>query len=100
MNRDNQIEKLAKELSEDINQELSPLDKVKLLKAFMLDRRQGEKNELELMKFRFIEEHRKMLLQNDTPGPHWMDGPQGLGRRLLACDAEKTINNDSDSRKS
>jgi len=99
MNRDKMIEKLAKELSNDINQELTPLDKVKLLKAFMLDRRQEEKNQLELMKFRFIEEHRKMLLQNDTPGPHWMDGPQGLGRRLLDCDAEEN-NTDSDSGKS
>ncbi len=81
--RDKQISKLTDELANDID--MSGRDKVALLKALMIDKRAEEKNALELAKFQFIEEHRQ-LLTNESPGPNWMDGPQGLGRRLLDCD--------------
>ncbi len=78
-----QIDQLTKELCSDAEPNR---ERVMLLKALMLDLRQQEKNNLEVLKFRFIEEHRDLLTKNETPSPNWMDRPQGLGRRLLDCD--------------
>ncbi len=85
-----QIDQLTKELCNDAEPNR---ERVMLLKALMLDLRQQEKNNLEVLKFRFIEEHRELLTKNENPSPNWMDRPQGLGRRLLDCDnkAKATI---------
>ncbi len=83
MTLNKQIDLLTKELCKDAEPNR---ERVMLLKALMLDLRQQEKNQLEVMKFRFIEEHRELLTKNENPSPNWMDRPQGLGRRLLDCD--------------
>ena len=83
MTLNDQIQNLTKELCSDAEPNR---ERVMLLKALMLDLRQQEKNNLEVLKFRFIEEHRDLLTKNETPSPNWMDRPQGLGRRLLDCD--------------
>ncbi len=82
--RNQHIKKLTDELTADID--LSGADKVRLLKSLMLDRRQEERNEIEVLKLKCIDEHRKLLLQSQTPDTNWLDGPRGVGRRLLTHD--------------
>lgn len=89
-----QIEKLTKELIDEIEPDHQ---RVLLLKVLMINLRQQEKNQLEVLKFEFIKDHRQLI--EGSPGPHYMNGPQGLGRRMLECDAatERAENGSVDS---
>ncbi len=75
MTRDKQIDKLTDELMKD-SLELPARERVCLLKALMLDRRQEEKNQLEMMK---IQATVKMLESDSSP----FKLEQSIGRRLL-----------------
>ena len=85
MNNDEMIAKLKEGLEGSTDAEptveLTGKERVQLLKVLLIDKRQEEKNLLELAKFNFIVEHRALL--ENASGPHALDGPQGLGRRLL-----------------
>ena len=87
MTRDEQIEQLIKELCADAEPNR---ERVNLLKTLLLDKTSGEKLQLEYAKFKFIEDHRALLTDNQNPSPYWMDGQQRLGRRLLDCDENET----------
>ncbi len=75
MTRDEQITQLTEELMKD-SLELPARERVCLLKALMLDRRQEEKNQLEMMR---IQATTKLLESDNSP----FVLNQGIGRRLL-----------------
>lgn len=90
MNRDDLIEQLTDALGKAIKSEgvcdFKGKDSVTLLKALLRAQAEDTRNELERDKFQFIEDNRRLLVKNENPGPDWLTGTQGVGRRLLDCD--------------
>ena len=90
MNRDQLIEQLIDALAEAIKSEgvcdFKGKDSIALLKALYRSQAEDTRNDLEREKFQFIEDNRRLLVKNENPGPDWLNGTQGVGRRLLDCD--------------